>query len=490
MHDLILDYSVAQHTAVDLQLKHRCVVEAFRAARPADVHGRRKYDSAQRHNPMSAYVCTEIEYHVSRGWQKEIEHDELAIKTWVADVPQDDIVFAAGRYLGAPILSKLAIAAESAKDWWLAARYWAVVQSVIFVELGTSVAGVDPTVNAIKALGELGAISESEREDFQLAQVGALAANFDITGDLARRPDLVQHVLATQAAVRDPLSVGTIRFIANVMPAMFAGDEVGVGQAAYDTTLRMLQAAHSDPDPVIRAKCLSVAYNFSQFFETMLTIPDFDWDAAYGKDGAFIQAAFDAYQFETTHTFLTKALVNDWLIAWGTPCIPQLHWGDIKRLNANFDHAVLIMSRFIQEPNYQAECPPILTGTAVYAQLVWSCRMSAERQETVSALLHSADLSFAAAEATVDQACKFLMWMRPRGNTEQAAEVGSYLHSAEIFALNLKCMNVLMKRGTETDEEVMLSLPSVKEIIAFSITAPETGCILHRAHTSWNVFVS
>ena len=39
-HDLVLDFAIAQHSKVDLCEKHRSVVEALRAARPADAHGR------------------------------------------------------------------------------------------------------------------------------------------------------------------------------------------------------------------------------------------------------------------------------------------------------------------------------------------------------------------------------------------------------------------------------------------------------------------
>eukprot|EP01046_Picozoa_sp_COSAG06_P087264 COSAG06_NODE_33772_length_484_cov_0.948052_1_plen_154_part_01 len=55
LHDLVLDFAVAQHSDAKLRESHRAVVEAFRAARPADAHGRCKYDAAQREDSVSAY---------------------------------------------------------------------------------------------------------------------------------------------------------------------------------------------------------------------------------------------------------------------------------------------------------------------------------------------------------------------------------------------------------------------------------------------------
>ena len=47
VRDLVLDFVVAQHYMYGdaLRESHRAVMEAFRAARLADLHGRRKFDN-------------------------------------------------------------------------------------------------------------------------------------------------------------------------------------------------------------------------------------------------------------------------------------------------------------------------------------------------------------------------------------------------------------------------------------------------------------
>ena len=72
VHDLVLDFAVAQHSEVELRAKHCAVVEAFREARPTDVHGRRKFTLSTSDDAMCAYVCAEVSYHLGQGWCDEL----------------------------------------------------------------------------------------------------------------------------------------------------------------------------------------------------------------------------------------------------------------------------------------------------------------------------------------------------------------------------------------------------------------------------------
>jgi hypothetical protein len=167
---------VAQHSKEQLWLNHRAIVEAFRASRPADAHGRRKFDIAQNNDPMCSYVCDEIQFHISHGCKmNDMDQDELMTRGWLLDVPQDEIGIATGRVLGQDCLSQLAMKAE-VEDPWTAARYWAIAQSSM---QGTALnKGVERTIRAIAAMDKLGAIrdSEIEKHDFMLGLVGAVAS--------------------------------------------------------------------------------------------------------------------------------------------------------------------------------------------------------------------------------------------------------------------------------------------------------------------------
>ena len=63
VHDLVLDFAVAQHGEDELREAHRRVVEAFRGARPSDFHGRKKWVK-KGDDAVSMYVCNEVPQHV------------------------------------------------------------------------------------------------------------------------------------------------------------------------------------------------------------------------------------------------------------------------------------------------------------------------------------------------------------------------------------------------------------------------------------------
>ena len=128
VHDLVLDFAEAQLS--DLREKHRLVVEAFRQARPEDLYGRRKFAKTGVATPMKEYVINEISFHVRKGWDSDMEQDSLPMTCWLGDVPQDEIVVAAGSVLGIDRLAAAAQRAEADGDPWLAARYYSVVSIV------------------------------------------------------------------------------------------------------------------------------------------------------------------------------------------------------------------------------------------------------------------------------------------------------------------------------------------------------------------------
>lgn len=86
----MLDFVTGSHSSEQLRENHRRVIEAFRAARPPDGFGRRCYEKMN-DDPYSVYVCTEIRHHLTKGWDSDMDQDQLAVKGWLADVPQDQL---------------------------------------------------------------------------------------------------------------------------------------------------------------------------------------------------------------------------------------------------------------------------------------------------------------------------------------------------------------------------------------------------------------
>ena len=112
VHDLVLDFAVAQHSKEELRQDHCSVVEVFRKVRPKGVFGRREYENSNAADPVAGYVCREIAYYVKESY-RGAGRDELILKTWLGDVPQDAIVLATGHEVGCEMLEQLAAEAEA-----------------------------------------------------------------------------------------------------------------------------------------------------------------------------------------------------------------------------------------------------------------------------------------------------------------------------------------------------------------------------------------
>lgn len=91
VHDLVRDFAQDQQRS-NVQLNHRRIVEAFRDARPVDVYGRKQFVISVADDPICEYVCHEIDFHIKSAWETDMEHDSLAMSSWLGDVPQDEIV--------------------------------------------------------------------------------------------------------------------------------------------------------------------------------------------------------------------------------------------------------------------------------------------------------------------------------------------------------------------------------------------------------------
>jgi hypothetical protein len=105
----------------------------------------------------------------------------------------------------------------------------------------------------------------------------------------------------------------------------------------------------------------------------------------------------------------------------------------------------------------------------------------------MASIMASAKFSWNEADETVDAYGEALVWLRPRGDRTQG---GNYFDATESFATVLRFSYILMAPDSRTsDEDILLALPSVDEIIAFSCTR-ENGYSIHYAVLLVNAFVA
>ena len=156
LHDLVLDYAIAQHTNAELRLAHEHVVNYFRSHRtvsPANLVG---WSTSNRGDATTAYVMNEVEHHISAAWNdEESETATSTLLSWVTDNVFDCITYATARVLGQERLLKSAESAERASDWFRAACMWDKIAYLRFIEGSQDETLIQFRINAMRAIQNL-----------------------------------------------------------------------------------------------------------------------------------------------------------------------------------------------------------------------------------------------------------------------------------------------------------------------------------------------
>ena len=111
----------------------------------------------------SRYVLDFAQEHIRHGWSVDWSSDEHAIAHWLGDFPYDDIVAAAGSFLGLEKLTQLAAKAEGG-DKWEYAKLAAATSMCARKEAGIELA-LEWERKSMDALGELDSDEATERSD-------------------------------------------------------------------------------------------------------------------------------------------------------------------------------------------------------------------------------------------------------------------------------------------------------------------------------------
>ena len=130
VHDLVLDFAVAQHSADELREKHQCVVEAFRAARPSNAAGVTMYDYVNDGDSVTAYVINNAAHHAKGSHQTNNGSSEKVLLSWLHDQPKDLLCNAISAVLGEDTLQHAAEEAEAAGEMLPSACWWAAAATV------------------------------------------------------------------------------------------------------------------------------------------------------------------------------------------------------------------------------------------------------------------------------------------------------------------------------------------------------------------------
>jgi hypothetical protein len=104
--------------------------------------------------------------------------------------------------------------------------------------------------------------------------------------------------------------------------------------------------------------------------------PSFSYDAFFGKDGSMLLAVVNAHDYENDHAFMLQHTNGELIHAMGANWLPfATHYGDIEVALTQFDKALQVIGRCMEEPDEALECNAIFNGLATQASLAVVCEL-------------------------------------------------------------------------------------------------------------------
>jgi hypothetical protein len=462
LHDLVLDWTQAQHSADDIQQQHRLVVDAFRKSRPQDALGRPGFSTLRSGDPVSVYVCNEIGHHVSSSKQSEAQ-----LTVWLGDCPLDEIVVATARAMGLAQLSSLASEAESADDWWLAARLHGA-SAVCEARL----AG-DGAAAAVKCMDAIAKAPDTDYgikvEDLRFTCASIILKAFQIKIIMDRFAEF-EAILESDAASREPSKRAGARILLTMTHQLlpsWTGDLTKTSASFLKVSAEARTAAKNHPDPQQRAMCALLTVH-AQYLDMMLLDPAFDWEEVHGDDGHYLMEVLRSYHYDTHHAKMQEAINGDWLWGFGSWSSMLLRYGDFENAESLAQLGFSNIRRSMQEDDQVVEHAVIMLSPCTLSSIFNNTGLLAGREDMI-ALMNEIGLTWRDADATLDTC--LTPWIRKRG--ERTMDAGHW-GSIEWLAWYTKLNYVLLARNPgATGEEVLSSLPGVEELIDISMTFTE-----------------
>ena len=491
LHDLVLDWTIAQHSDDQLRDNHRRVINAFRASRPADCFGRLVYDPSHRGTPLSAYCCTEAMHHFSEAWQPDMENDREALTAWLGDVPQDELVLAAGQVLGVQRLIAVARRAESEGDWWLAGRHWAVASGVVSRQQGSGQTSetankcLDATGEYLRLHGDR--LSPEDLEAVHMVELDTSVRGLaTCDGTFIDRAEKIEALLQTEVAKEDPVNVFACRIYAS-LPLGGQGRVEEQGKIFSDGALTLSRAARAHPDPTVKYRGVLMAYNLVHGIDLMLCgDPSFSWEALYGEGGELLLEAARSYEYDTVHSYLTEYLnIDAFRFAGGVELPMAVHFGDLRAAKDELEKSIGNMRKTVEEYGDSGHLfVALLFGIPAMSLLTTTTGLP---KEAFLAFLHSMGYSWENVDTKLEElASKAHPAMRPAGDRTKGE--GRLFAQEELDWLVKASLLLLSDKIKITATEVVSMLPSV-ETVQNEFMTMDAASQANATYTLQNLFV-
>eukprot|EP01051_Picozoa_sp_SAG22_P005169 SAG22_NODE_300_length_12752_cov_3.102426_1_plen_653_part_10 len=370
VHDLVLDFVVAQHSEEELREKHRQVVEAFRACRPMNSFGVREWERGDLgEDSICRYIGNEVAHHV-RGALPADPLNDAVVAGWLGDTPQDAITVATAEVLGWKAGMQLARQADEQQDWWSAARRWSLAGMVVneMSECDEYLPNCSTRRENAMELWRYAMTSLAQMDESMLPVAAAVRAEKDalelgtifrifgdkFPADIAAYTPQAVRACKTEAAAIKALDTSMVIACTDCFPAFFAPDVPGVAKSMV-TFVNILHGARDSPDKLYRQKCLISACAWHGCFATISSLqPEINsrLDSYFGEGGSRIVEAAEVYYQDPIAwlRFYTQREGDDkWLFGSHFTWVLGNHYGDLANAGKFHEKNARLFHKLRQE---------------------------------------------------------------------------------------------------------------------------------------------
>ena len=290
----------------------------------------------------------------------------------------------AAHVVGLENLHLLADQAERQMNWWLAARYLSLAESLTFegdwAGSGDGLSLMELNARTLDLIAKVDVVSQRTAhlrmavEDLYLLQCGWILTLFDFGYIAAKKAEMVRAA-ESEAGIRDPVLAGQVHISAQI-------DKMRTGELAEwklqcGSFCEMMKAASlSHPDPSVRREALHLMLNFlcawpdTHTFQHEGFTPGYDFDHFFGPGGEILISAGRNFDY-TMHRWLGASLYLDGLHMHPGLCgLLACHYGDMQHVDEQLPRSFAVINRALDEPNQGPEVIGITLGLAVSTKAI------------------------------------------------------------------------------------------------------------------------
>lgn len=384
LHDLVLDYCLAQFTPEQLRSSHAAAVDAFRSRRTVSPAGLRAWDVSNNHHEVTRYCLADIQHHIAGAIRHHLDEsgsggdlgEAGGCVAWLVDIPADCVNTATVNVLGcARVLALAKTAVDSGNHWQAACLYHVAGNGILGSgERGDAADAWALSLEQIDAYrtGPPAGPGTAKPESQMMEEYLELksAAKVMATGQFSREglvPRLERLVDAAVMAI-DPEAGMLAKFSIQLMPSWLSGNWQSVSEVTLDFTAWAQQQADANMDPIVATRLkICVPLFVTMLFEACMWKNKGPTMELCSRE--FLMSGMKMYSYDAHHNWFLENFNQDFMVYTFPSSTLLFCHGAVEDARDMVRSGVLLKKKCMEEGDPAVEFSTSFAATASHVSL-------------------------------------------------------------------------------------------------------------------------